>query len=204
MSSTPFEVYVFDFDGTLVQSAAVKRQAFFDVFPVGCATAVAKVLERDPDGSRHEVIPAMIAEARNMGLDAEGLDAPSLVAAYGRAAEAGVMNAAAMPKADAVLQAASAKAAYVASMTPHDDLQALLDQRGWLRLLRGAYGYPHSKDDVVGELLQRHGIAPSQLIVVGDGTSDRAAAERNGCAFHAITGPQSLAAVPGLGVGGHV
>ena len=62
MSSTPFEVYVFDFDGTLVQSAAVKRQAFFEVFPVGCATAVAKVLERDPDGSRHEVIPAMIAD----------------------------------------------------------------------------------------------------------------------------------------------
>ena len=104
----------------------------------------------------------------------------------------------AMPGAENVLRAASQASAYVASMTPQEDLEALLAQRGWLPLLKGAFGYPKAKADVVADLLRRHGIAPAQLIVIGDGISDRTAAERNGCAFHAITSPQSLLRIPGL------
>jgi phosphoglycolate phosphatase-like HAD superfamily hydrolase len=204
VSSTPFDVYVFDFDGTLVDSAAAKRRAFYEVFPADCAPAVTAVLVRDPDGSRHLVIPAMIAEAGRLGAESSGLDAAALVAAYGRAVERAVAAAPAMPCAEKVLEKASAAAAYVASMTPHDDLQQLLAQRGWLKYLKGAYGYPHAKPQVVARLLRHHQVDAGRLMVVGDGRSDREAAERNGCAFHAITDLRSIMRVPGLEIEDHV
>ncbi len=188
MSSTRFDVVVFDFDGTLVQSAAAKRRAFFEIFPPASADAVEAVLNRNPDGSRHDVIPAMIEES---GL-AE-FNAPSLIGDYGRHAAAAVEDAPEMPGASELLRRVSAQSAvYVASATPHDELLAQLSRRGWLSLLAGAYGYPHRKDAVVATLLKRHSIDRSRLLVVGDGISDREAAERNGCPFHEITGPQSL------------
>ncbi len=60
MDAPGADLFVFDFDGTLVDSAAAKRQAFYDLFPSDCAAAVTAVLQRDPDGSRHALIPEMI------------------------------------------------------------------------------------------------------------------------------------------------
>ena len=68
MTSTRFDAVIFDFDGTLVASAPAKRQAFFDIFPAAAAQAVEAVLVDDPDGSRHVVIPRMIAGARAQGI----------------------------------------------------------------------------------------------------------------------------------------
>ncbi len=205
MPATRFEVFVFDFDGTLVNSAAAKRQAFFDVFPAACAAAVAAVLARDPDGSRHKVIPEMIAEADRMGLETGALDAATLVEAYGEQARERVRNADAVPGARHILASAASRATvYIASMTPQEELQTQLAARGWTSLVREAFGFPQRKPEVVARLLQRHAIGSSQLLVIGDGISDREAAERNGCAFHAITGPQSLLSVPGLGDWSHV
>ena len=171
-----------------MQSAAAKRQAFFEIFPPASAPAVESVLNRNPDGSRHDVIPAMIEESR-----LAKFDAASLIGDYGRHASAAVEVAPEMPGATELLRRLSTQATiYVASATPHDELLAQLTKRGWLSLLAGAYGYPHRKHNVVAALLERHAIEPFRLLVVGDGISDREAAERNGCPFHEITGPQSL------------
>jgi phosphoglycolate phosphatase-like HAD superfamily hydrolase len=203
--STLFDVIVFDFDGTLVSSAAAKRQAFFEVFPAHCAPAVDAVLARDPDGSRHKVIPEMITEAARRRLEVTGLEARELVAAYTARSASAVAAAQAMPWATAVLERAAAQTAtYIASTTPHDELRDLLARRGWHRLVRGAFGFPHRKADVVAMLLARHRIAAPRLLVVGDASGDREAAQLNGCAFHHIEGPHSLLRVPGLGDEAHV
>lgn len=202
MPATRFDVYVFDFDGTLVDSAAAKRRAFFDVFPADCESAVASVLARDPDGSRHTVIPAMIAEAGNAALT---LDAPALIEAYGVRARELVRNAEPIPGAQRVLASAASKASvYIASMTPQEELQDQLAARGWTPFVNEAFGFPQRKPEAVALLLARHAIAPARLLVIGDGISDREAAGQNGCAFHAITGPQSLLCIPGLGEDDHV
>lgn len=200
MPSTLFDVIVFDFDGTLVRSAEIKRQVFFDVFPECCAAAVQAVLERDPDGSRHRVIPEMIAEAQRLGFDAGGLRAAELIEAYGARASTAVADADEMPGAGVILERAGLFASvYIASVTPHEALQRLLERRGWHRLVKEAFGFPNGKNDVVAMLLARHGIEASRLLVVGNGVSDREAAERNGCAFHPVANEESLKAIPELG-----
>ena len=204
MPSTPFDVIVFDFDGTLVCSTAVKRQTFFEVFPPQCAPAVEAVLAHDPDGSRHRAIPEMIDEALRMQLDVSGLAASDLIAAYGARCDSAVASAPAMPGAAAVLRQVSAQVpTYIASVTPEAELRAQLTRRGWLGLVREAFGFPHGKAEVVARLIARHAIPARRLLVVGDGINDRQAADINGCLFHLVDDSAALSRIPGLGSGTH-
>jgi phosphoglycolate phosphatase-like HAD superfamily hydrolase len=184
VNATRFDLVVFDFDGTLVQSAQAKRRAFFDIFPESCAPAVEAVLTRDPDGSRHVVIPAMIDEAAARGLDAANLKSQELIAAFARQVAVSVASAAEVPGAVEALRRASERAAaYIFSMTPHDELVAQIERRGWTDMVRQAWGFPNRKPEVLAMLLARHACPKERALVVGDGVSDGQAAQENGCAF---------------------
>jgi phosphoglycolate phosphatase-like HAD superfamily hydrolase len=196
---TPFDVIVFDFDGTLVQSAAAKRQAFFDVFPRACAPAVEAVLLADPDGSRYRVIPRMLEEIDHRGLPRPGLDATELVDAYTARAAACVNAAPEMPGASVVLnKLARVTTVYVSSSTPHEQLLRFVSNRGWAAGIAGVFGFPHDKTVTVAALLRKHGIPGCRLLVVGDGSSDATAAADNGCVFHRIETPEDLMMIPAL------
>lgn len=198
MPSKPFDVYVFDFDGTLVNSAALKRQAFFRLLPAACNGIVDSVLGSDPDGSRHIVIPRMLALAHDAGLAQDIASADELVREYGRLVEECVSQAAPMARADEVVAKAAAHASYIASMTPQDQLERFVVARGWRSSFIQLFGFPRAKADVVASLLRHHSIPAARLLVVGDGQSDRQAAHANGAGFHFVDGPQSLAHIPGL------
>jgi phosphoglycolate phosphatase len=186
----PFDVVVFDFDGTLVQSADVKHVAFFEIFPEECAPAVSAVLKRDPEGSRNRVIPAMIAEATARGLPTASLQADKLVEAYARQVAAGVEGTPEVPGVREILKTVGQHASvYIASTTPQPELLRHLELRDWTKWVREAYGFPAKKPEVVISLLDRHDCVPQRLLVVGDGETDEQAARSNGCAF--------LKAVPG-------
>ncbi|MEJ0097270.1 MAG: HAD family hydrolase [Bauldia sp.] len=205
MPGTIFDVFVFDFDGTLVQSAEAKRKAFFDIFPAVCASAVEAVLSVKPDASRYAVIPTILAEIERRGLAAPGIDTAGLLEAYARTADTGVAAAPEMPGAGDVLERlSSVGSVYIVSMTPHEQLLSHLKQRGWMRYVAGAFGYPSRKVDAIASLLVRHGIAPTRLLVSGDGESDAEAAALNGCRFHKIRRPSDLAKVRDFAVGANV
>ncbi|WP_457940339.1 hypothetical protein [Mesorhizobium sp. 10J20-29] len=104
MTGIEFDVLVFDFDDTLVQLARVKLQAFSEIFPPGCETAVASVLSRDPDGSRYAVIPAMLAATAANDIDTSGITAEGLIKAYAARVAAGMSDAGDVPEAAGALQ----------------------------------------------------------------------------------------------------
>jgi len=184
VNATPFDLAVFDFDGTLVQSAQVKRRAFFEIFPEHCAPAVEAVLTRDPDGSRFSVIPQMLAECALRGLDAGPANEARLLEAFAERVAHGVANAPEVPGAiEALRRAGKAGAAYIFSMTPHDELLRQIDMRGWRPLVRDAWGFPNLKAQILAMLLARNACAPQRAIVVGDGESDERAARENGTRF---------------------
>jgi phosphoglycolate phosphatase len=200
VTSTPFDVYVFDFDGTLVRTAEAKRKAFFDIFPDSCRRSVRDVLTHNPDGSRHQVIPAMISAARAAGAaDARDLDPRKLINFYGEEVRRAVLAAPDMAGAASALERAAQRGTcYIASVTPVDDLAMFLKARSWHTLVREAFGYPLAKGEIVAALLVRHQIAPNRLLVIGDGVSDADAAARNGTCFHRIQSDADLATIPGL------
>jgi phosphoglycolate phosphatase-like HAD superfamily hydrolase len=196
VSSTHFDITVFDFDGTLVQSAEAKRQAFYDIFPADCAPSVASVLNAHPEASRYSIIPRIIAEAIRSEAALPATSVEQLVEAYALRAVAAVNAAPSMPAAENVIGAlAKRMTIYVSSSTPQDQLEILLARRGWKIFFSGIFGYPCDKADTVALLLNRHAIPPSRLLVVGDGESDMRAAKQNGCAFFRITQPSDLSSV---------
>ena len=171
------DLWAFDFDGTLVETATLKREAFFGIFPETCADAVASVLARYPDGSRHDVIPRMVAQAGD-----DTLDAKTLVAAYGARVAEQVRQAPALPGAQQALEwAAERGTACLFSMTPHDELVAAITARGWDRYFTDIKGFPAQKSITLDTWIAR--FAPGAVTVIGDGESDEHAAHHADARF---------------------
>ncbi|MBL8894542.1 MAG: HAD family hydrolase [Rhizobiales bacterium] len=189
-----FDAIIFDFDGTLVDSAGVKYDSFFELFPpTEKHRAIVKdVLARDPDGSRHAVIPRMVDAMRKGGLAAPE---DNHVQRYGEIVEAGVSAAPECPGASDLLARLHGHAKlYIASNTPQEAVRHQAELRGWGRYFDAIFGYPARKVDVVREILERNRIRPDRLAFVGDGISDEEAARANGCVFIRIAEPADLLA----------
>ncbi len=189
-----FDAAVFDFDGTLVDSAPAKRDAFFAIFPSSAAhrAVVAAVLTEDPDGSRHRVIPLMAQRMAVAGLD-PGAPEAELVRRYGEVSEAAVGAAGELPGASALLAVlASRIPLHVCSNTPEETVRNHVAARGWSAYFRSVDGHPTMKARRVAEILKAAAISPQRLAVIGDGISDEAAAVENGCVFLAIRAPGDL------------
>lgn len=193
----PFDAAIFDFDGTLVDSAKSKRDAFFAIFPdTPLHQAVIRgVLDEDPDGSRHRVIPLMIERMRAAGLDQDcALLASDLSASYGLVSEAAVQQAPELPGASALLAALSPHVRlHLCSNTPRATVRAHVDARGWTSHFVTVEGYPTVKAAEVGRVIRDGGFKPQRVAVIGDGISDQDAALANGCCFIAIESPTDLA-----------
>ncbi len=195
MTSTRFEAAVFDFDGTLVESAPAKRQAFFDIFPPApdCAVIVDSVLRDDPDGSRHRVIPRMLDEMRARNIPLPSADAAHYVRRYGELSERAVAAAPELPGASTILSGLSAlMPLHLFSNTPDDALRRHVAARGWGACFASIEGYPSAKSGRVAGIIAAGGLSPARVAVVGDGVSDAEAAAANGCVFLAIRQPGDL------------
>lgn len=197
-----FDAVVFDFDGTLVDSAPAKYQAFFDIFPGDEAfkRIVAEILRADPDGSRHAVIPRMVAQMRSQGLKVAGTD-QERIAAYGEAVLASVAACPALARAEEALKLArKSGSVHVSSNTPQEPLRDLLQRRGWLGMIDGIHGWPARKTETLRQVVAQRGGDPARVLTVGDGPSDEEAARAVGCPFVLVTLQDGLApAIRALG-----
>jgi phosphoglycolate phosphatase-like HAD superfamily hydrolase len=176
---------VFDFDGTLVDSNALKRDAYDRVVacdPDGVAL-MAQALAAGP-GDRNAVFERYAALRVGQG----DRDAAALASAYTAIADAAVAAAPSMPGAEALLQDLRAEGidAHVSSATPLASLAWIVARRCWDGFFRSLHGRPVGKVETLAELIAAHGTAPNEIAVVGDGDDDRASADAFGCAFYPV------------------
>lgn len=187
---------IFDFDGTLVDSAGAKRQAFFDIFPAAGSDIVEAVLRADPDGNRVRVIPRMVEGMRARGVPLDCADPAEYVARYGEISERAVSNAPELPGASDLLRTLSARTAlHLCSNTPEETVRRHVAARGWAAHFLSVDGYPTTKQSKIGEIVSARHLDPGRVAMVGDGISDEEAAAANRCAFFAIRAPGDLARV---------
>jgi phosphoglycolate phosphatase-like HAD superfamily hydrolase len=180
---------VFDFDGVLVDSNAVKRRAYHDIFAstTGSEPVVESVLQSNTEDDRFGVIRAIL-----LGLGLDGRDTPGrldlLVAEYGERynaiCEDHAATCAEVPGASAALaRLATQHSLYVISATPEEPLQRIVKRRGWNGYFQDVLGRPRTKSENLALVMRHEGIQAGEILLVGDGRRDLDAARQAGCRF---------------------
>ena len=191
-----FDIVFFDFDGTLVESAAVKHQAFFEIFPQqpDYRRVVSDVLAADPNGSRHLVIPRMIEEMkiRHLPLPSSATES-NRIDIYSDTVFRSVAACVEKPGAPELLSTLSQTCSvYVFSNTPDEALARLINARAWRCFVDGTFGYPHKKSALIRSVADKHNVSLDRVAVVGDSSSDEEAARVNGCFFFRVSPASDL------------
>ncbi len=187
----------FDFDGTLVDSNAIKQDAYFAMTRRFSAdeSIVQAALERRPGGDRYQV-SRLIAEellARgalkesSAGTPADEL-ARALADAYTAHCEREITACDAVAGAREALASLSefGIALYVNTGTPTEAILPILERRDLKRYFDGVFGAPASKLANLEAIASAAGTQPAEMVLVGDGEDDRQAASSFGCAFIGI------------------
>lgn len=190
---------VFDFDGTLVDSLALKYEARFSLFesesPQVRAVA-AEVIPQIRGKLRGEIIRAIL-ERTHAGLSPEAFEGlvSEYVRRYDALVEDRIVENGLFPGArDMLERIGEGRTLFVNSGTPDYALQRLLERLGILTMFKAAHGIDPSRTEHAGVLkrenlsriIERVGMNPERILVVGDGVEDVECAEAHGCAFVGI------------------
>lgn len=185
---------VFDFDGTLVDSNAIKRETFFKI---ACpwdlsGEVVAEVFERWPMADRYEktrrIAEALISRELLPKDSSLAEWATRLANEYTDHCERAITCCTEMPGASETLADLSARGLllFVNSATPVGPLHRLLKLRGWSHYFQAVYGVEASKAENLKEIALTTEAKPAEIIHVGDQHDDKDGAEQFGCHFVAM------------------
>jgi phosphoglycolate phosphatase-like HAD superfamily hydrolase len=189
----------FDFDGTLVQSNALKRESYYDVArELGDVTHVVDAVLAEVTGDRREVLGEIVRRAKHAGLLPSGSDmgvwVARLVDAYTARCEELVARCPEVPGAGDALGALKHRgyALYVNSATPAVALERIVGLRGLDVFFSAVFGSEGGKLGNLERILELEKVGARGLVFVGDQQADSDAAEAIGCHFIAIENDLSL------------
>ena len=184
------KVIIFDFDGTLIDSNRLKYNAFFEVFTDDehHALTIRSVLSEMNEQSRFVILEEIL---QRLGLNkGAGLRRKSreLADRYNEIVLTGAKICPEIPAAETMLKSLSQRyRLYVSSTTPDTELKKIIRFRNWRIYFEDVYGYPHQKSATIQHIMKRENVRNNQVLVVGDGNSDRQSAEVNACFFVEVT-----------------
>ncbi len=192
---------VFDFDGTLVDSNAVKESCFHHAVG-GSRTAEAALVDaRARGGDRYRIFDA-VARALAPAASPERISAESrrLARAYSECCATGIAAAQERKGARRAVRRLrlSGVALYLNTATPTRDVEPILRRRGIRRLFAGVMGSPADKITNLRFILRQAGVSPRAVAVVGDGEDDLTAARALGTWFIAIEAERRFVRRPDL------
>jgi phosphoglycolate phosphatase len=182
---------VFDFDGTLIDSNQLKYDAYFRLFQPDDrhGRVIQAVLSEGFEQSRYVILEEIL---RRLGVR-EALTLKKKIKAlawsYNEIVVAGAKTCAEREGAEAVLKKfAPEYKLYVSSTTPDGPLNEIIRFRKWEAYFRGVFGYPNEKSETLRRIMSLEKLKNSQVLVVGDGESDKKSAMKNMCPFVQVKG----------------
>ena len=178
------EAIVLDFDGVILESNHVKAETFrrlFSQYPQN-AEAIVK-LHRDHGGMPRQEKLRIICEDI-LGVPFDDDDIRRLSKEFGRLADDAMMTCPFTPGALDFLQTYSDVCPlFIATGTPEDEMQPLIERRGLAELFAGVFGSPRDKAAILRDVMSENGWRPSEMVFVGDSIDDYKGAEATGVPF---------------------
>ena len=182
------KVIAFDFDGTLIDSNQLKYDAYYKLFPSDSfhKEIITGVLSKIYEESRYVIIREIIKRFNSEMINEVELDGrvQELAIKYNDIVVDGAKHCKEKPGAEEALESLSKRyKLYLSSTTPETSLKEIVKHRKWEGFFCGIFGYPNDKTSVLFDIIKRESISPGDLLVVGDGKSDRDSADKAGCKF---------------------
>lgn len=176
---------IFDFDGTLVDSNAIKQACFFEVarhLP-DAGRHLSNILS-DPDaGDRYAVFRKL--EEHYADRSDHQANADILAEQYTHLCELRVSQAPQISGAQGLLETLLKSGLHLAisSATPQPTLQRIVATRGMSRYFSDILGSPEEKTAHIDHVRKRLNVDTSNLVYIGDSEIDQQSAHMRGCAF---------------------
>ena len=178
---------VFDFDGTLVRSNQLKRDCFYETLAEvpGGAAILDDLFASHYRGDRFALFREVV---RRLGPDCV-LEPDELATGYGRLCRQRIGSAPEVPGAGTALSrlAEAGVRMFLISATPQQALDEVVSDRDLAGFFDLVLGAPTGKSAHLGRVIETCGIAAADIVMVGDGHDDQAAAADVGCRFVAVT-----------------
>ena len=177
---------VFDCDGVILESVDAKTKAFGQVAePFGAEARDRLVLFHHLHGgvSRYEKFRWLYKEVLGRAITQPEMD--ELCAQFVHYALENVLNAPFVPGVLDVLQRWQGRVPlWVCSGTPEEELKTVLEQRNLAHFFTGMRGTPPAKSLLLQDIVRTAGVDPAEVVMIGDASTDRDAAEAAGTAFY--------------------
>lgn len=187
MSTSPHlpDAIFFDFDGVLVESNAIKVDAFERLYAGYGPSILARVMDyiEDKEGiSRVEKI--LYAHKAFLGIELNDDDLAVLAKRYSRMVEDAVVACPWVDGAREFLEAhRSQLPMFVVTGTPEDEIGRIVERRNMAHYFTEVRGSPLRKPAIVRELLDRYDLAASRSVFIGDAPFDYETADETGLRF---------------------
>lgn len=178
------KVVILDFDGVVIESNAVKTEAFVHVFARFPAHASAMMDFHQANISmgrygKFDHLLGLLGRAGDEGLRDE------IAAEFSRFVSERMRQVPLVPGALEFLATTTARLpVYLASVTPAEELAQTLAARDLAKWFRAVYGCPPwTKPEAIRDILARERVAPADALLVGDSAGDQLAARATGVPF---------------------
>ncbi|MBI9082643.1 MAG: HAD family hydrolase [Desulfobacterales bacterium] len=183
-AKTP-ELIVLDCDGVILESVAVKTEAFGKLVSRHGPDATERMIDfHQAHGgmSRFEKFSWFYHEMLGRPLSQTTRD--RLNSEFAGLCLNGVLASPFVPGAIEFIESWQGRVPlYVASATPHEELETIFRKRNLARFFKGIFGMPPAKEELLARIVDREGILPEKTLMVGDSSTDEEAAVMVGTRF---------------------
>lgn len=176
---------VFDFDGVILESAEIKTEAFRKLFQEDYPELLGRIIEhhkRNMGISRYVKFKYIYEEI--LGLAFTNESEKKLGERFEEIVLKEILQVPFVPGIMEFLENYSGSYyLFIASGTPELELISIVQKRNMIDFFKGIYGSPSSKSEIITGITNRFHWDPSEVVFIGDGTSDYIAAQETGVHF---------------------
>ncbi len=180
-----YDAVVFDLDGTLVESKAIKTEAFARLYaPYGVEVVEAVVAWHQTNEGVSRFLKFKHWEENLLHRPYTEAVGQTLSAAFSKQVLDLIIDAPYIAGAHEFLESHyKALPLFVASGTPNDELHTIIKLRGMAHYFQGVYGTPKTKAEILAQIIDAHDWRPERVLMVGDALADWEGAHAVGADF---------------------